>query len=251
MRTTHRAERSFAALVATLVVAGTALTAAPARADGYPADYGMAAPVIATGNRLTFTYYGWESSTYYGHTIWAMTTTDYAANKSMGCFSSELSPAGCSRQGVPIFTKPLGQAPFDPNTFGNRSFTLDNYFGPNAEVVLAIQVNQGDMNSWFFSGDPTRNSDGLAHLAAFGPGGVPIDPNYPYMVPGTVNFALFGFEDVHHDPSDWDFNNAIFSLVFETTSVPDEIPTPEPGTFLLLATGLAGLRAYGRRRPAA
>lgn len=79
----------------------------------------------------------------------------------------------------------------------------------------------------YFSGPDSRNRDGAYHLAIFeGSGGV-------WQVKG-------GWEDIEGG-GDMDFND----LLFEVSGVS---VTPEPGTLILLGTGLLGLGGVGLAR---
>lgn len=245
------------ALAALLLGAVPFQTAAADPAKPYSVTFGVASPILATGNQVTASYFGWEATTFYGHRIYAMTATEYAANGANNCYAFEpLYRAACADvallQGLELFAKPSGD--FIPNPYLLAPQVQTFGWVSGTEIIFALMVRQNDQLgefNWFFSGDPSRNvADGYAHLAFFDPAvfpnGVPGDDGFG-LVPHTANRYLFGFEDVAYAPSDWDFNNAIFAIDAETIGQPTEV-VPEPATLLMLASGLSGLGAFARRR---
>jgi hypothetical protein len=225
--------------------------AAPLHADhpkAFAPSFGLASPIYALGNVVDVTYYGWEATTVYGHTLWAFTAAQYAANLDADCYGF----LGCGAvSGTSIASKPYG-AGVSPNLPGGIPGPLTTQFGweAGAEIIFAIMVDQQDGFNWFFSGSPDRNGDSLAHLAYFDPilypDGVPGNQGVG-VVPQTAGLFLFGFEDVHYEHSDWDFDNLLFAIDHDSINPPTET-VPEPATMALVATGLSGIAALRRRK---
>lgn len=255
-------------LLAAVVVTGAR---AQVKSD-YPTNYGVSAPLIATGSTIIATYYGWEATTVFGDEIYALSDDQYGTDLTDGCFQyyfayrSNCLVGGGQTSGLggllgdPLFGKPDGVNCADPSQLcvGTPvTSTITNWL-PGSEIIFALRVDQGqdaqgnEEYNWFFSGDPSRNlnwdgTDGYAHLAYF-PDGVGGNKGVG-TVPGTTGVGgIFGFEDVTYEYSDWDFDNAMFGLNTGSVEYATDV-APEPATMTLLATGLVGLGALaGPRR---
>jgi hypothetical protein len=259
------------------VLAAVVVTGAQAQdLSGLPTNYGIQGPIIATGTTIITTYYGWEATTVFGDEIYALTGDQYNTDLSNGCFQFYFTYRGTcltgggptlGLQGLlgdPLFGKPDGVTCVDPTQLcingdgGPVTATINNWL-PGSEIIFALRVDQGVDDSgneeynWFFSGAPSRNlnwdgTDGYSHLAYF-PNSVGGNRGIG-TVPGTSNLGpLYGFEDVTYESSDWDFDNAFFSINANDVSVPSEATvTPEPATMTLLGSGLLGLGALTWRR---
>jgi hypothetical protein len=105
------------------------------------------------------------------------------------------------------------------------TFDLGNYTA-GTELIFAIYVlNTFDM---FYSGDASRNADGIAHAV--------VDTDY------SPTAAYVGFEDILGG-GDFDYDDVRFSFTNVGTS---EVPEPTP--ILLFAIGLIGLGLARRKQ---
>src|SRR5690606_25840101 len=73
------------------VLIAMSLAVTPLHADhpkAFGPGFGTASPIYALGNSINVTYYGWEETTVFGHTLWAFTAAEYAANLGGDCYSA-------------------------------------------------------------------------------------------------------------------------------------------------------------------
>tara|TARA_R110001592_G_scaffold126336_1_gene337525 strand:- start:171873 stop:172463 length:591 start_codon:yes stop_codon:yes gene_type:complete len=124
---------------------------------------------------------------------------------------------------------------FDKNS-GINSIVDLGYFEAGTELLFRLYVSNTGLN--FFSGDPTRNSDNLAHAQAI------------TSALGTTYITLVGFEDLLGG-GDQDYNDFMFSLTNVIDPPPGAaVPVPVPPVLFLLVTGLAGLLVTRRQQQA-
>ena len=110
------------------------------------------------------------------------------------------------------------------------SEVLVGSFSAGTELVFRIDVT--DSSQSFFTGDASRNPDGLAHALAI----------TTFDAAADTYLTTVGFEDLLGG-GDLDFNDFMFRL----TNVIDPIRVPAPAVVMLLGIGLAGL-GYQRRK---
>lgn len=156
------------------------------------------------------------------------------------------------------------------NTFGIYEFsdaggvitlgdTLEVFSGgdsPTFNVTLEFDLAGGTVEN--LNTSTTANIDDTFGFYLDGPGGTFYTHNYLnvdgddyallFDTHGDLSGELFGsdvvvaFEDLlKRDGSDFDYNDMV-------VGVNDVAPIPEPGTMLLLGSGLAGLAAWKRRK---
>jgi PEP-CTERM motif len=142
------------------------------------------------------------------------------------------SDAGFSSQ--LFLSEPLLKGPYFPNheTAVGTSQALGP-FAPGTELVFMLEVFEtGDR---FLTGPAARNRDGVVHAAT-----QPFTGSQEIPTSGV----LVEFEDFFGG-GDFDFND--FSFVASNVALKAE-PVPEPGTFLLIGTGMLAALLVTRRR---
>jgi len=96
-------------------------------------------------------------------------------------------------------------------------------------------------NTWF--SEDARNSDQSDHMVSFQGKGDLVQLPGGYTGSWSSSEYILGWEDLNLSGSDRDYND----MVVMVESV-QPIPVPEPGTMLLLGSGLIGLASLGRKK---
>ncbi len=179
-------------LLSSLSVAVAAIVAGPALAQNHPITTNNAgAPIVVTGS-------GDIIATYLG-TSAAYTDILFLENTNTQLFNNQTTPVG--------------------TTFNLGSFAVG--------TELRFRLFVTDTNTNWFSGVPSRNSDGLGHAAV----------QSDYLVPGTT---LVSFEDL---PDSQEFNDLSFSFSGTTAGA-----VPEASTWAMMMLGFVAIGGAMRVR---
>ena len=169
-------------------------------------------------------------------TLASFTLSSFRLSSDGGVSTIQFVGSDAAFDSVLFLVAPNEQGPFFPNhsTLPGLTASLGS-FDPGAELVFGIRVLSTGHE--FFTGPASRNPDGVAHARARRWSGTPSVP-----IPGVV----IGFEDLFGG-GDRDFND--YQFVVSNVSLVDAT-VPEPGSMLLLGTGIAILarRALKHRR---
>ena len=143
--------------------------------------------------------------------------------------------AGIEAQGRTLFLAGLFLGP-DVPTLATRPPEL--HYGPGDLSYNALSYSPA-VGQLFFIGDGRVGNLRL---------GIGLGPVQNFVVPTDATRLFLGFADAFGfvgDPNAYDDNSGAVSATFEIAGV---AAVPEPGTIMLVATGLVGVIAVARRR---